>query len=171
MGRPTWPSSTSGRLQPETSSTSTKVSPYGATLEGRDRRPCTGEVLAPVPEPVRAAIAAVVADMRNVPREIIGDSAEVVHFLGRCARRLDGVRAMRVPVPPPPAPKPPSAVLMASAGADARTAAEASFSTSTRKSPEAAPPPALRVREVRNRRGRAVRIELRRAAGQLDLPL
>ncbi len=58
---------------------------------------------------------------------------------------------------------------MAPAGlADARATAEATFSTSVGK---LAVLPALRSREVRNRHGCAVRVELRRASGQLDLPL
>ncbi len=52
-----------------------------------------------LPAEARAALAAVIADMQNVPRSIVGDPAEVVHFLGRQARRLAGIRDMRVPLP------------------------------------------------------------------------
>ncbi len=138
---------------------------------------------APLPAEARAALAAVIADMRDMPRAIIGDPAEVVHFLGRQARRLAGIRDMRVPAALPPAPKSPSAVLMAPAGAAAALqAAEQTFqaakvtpladtfSTSTRRSPAAELPQA---RAVVDRRGRRVPVVLRRAAaaGQLDLPL
>lgn len=122
----------------------------------------------PIPPEARAALDAVIRDMRDVPRAIIGDPAEVVHFLGRQARRLAGVRDLRVPVAPLPAPKPPSAALMVPAGAAAaRAAAESTFSTPARKSPASAAAPRSRV--VRNRHGHAVPVELRRA--QLDLPL
>ena len=76
---------------------SVKVTPMADTLaSSRLRRP--DAPTSPLPADARAALAAVIADMRNFPRAIIGDPAEVVHFLGRQARRLAGIRDMRVAV-------------------------------------------------------------------------
>lgn len=59
---------------------------------------------APLPAEVLKALRSIVADMRSIPREVITDRGELIHFLNRMAGRVDGVAKLRVAFTPP-APK------------------------------------------------------------------
>lgn len=147
-----------------------------------------------LPTETRRDLSAIVAQLRNVPRALIGDPAEVVHFLGRTARALERVRdapialAPSLPatpwtsVPLPALVSPPRALsLRERAEAMFRPVGEAPPPTAAPTSPQAQAeavfrggPSALpRPRIVVDRKGRGVRVEVRRAreAGQLEMPL
>lgn len=140
---------------------------------------------APLPEPVQAALASIAGDLRHLPRDCIGDPGELLMWLRRMAGRVEGVGRMRVPGDGPIFPKritqgnasdgsalgvisgPKTAGgFVPPCGSDptSRDLAEAVFG----KGPVAgAPGP----RTITSRRGRTVRVEVRRAraAGQMEL--
>ncbi len=115
---------------------------------------------APLPTPVTAALAAIVRDMRDVPRDCLRDPAELFIWLRRMAGRVEGVGRMRM-----------AGALPAARPASPRDLAEAVFGTAPTagKSQAVARRPAVRM--VTSRKGRAVPVELRRArtAGQMEL--
>ena len=149
-----------------------------------------------LPADMRRDLSAIVQQLRNVPRTLIGDPAEVVHFLGRTARALERVRDRPIALPtlppattrtsaPTPAPPSPPRALSALERAEAvfRSADAAPDPTTGETagplSPPAPPsiisrPSALpRPRIVHDRKGRGVRVEVRRAreAGQMEMPV
>ena len=131
---------------------------------------------APLPPVVLTALAAIVRDMRDVPRDCLLDRAELVHWLRRMAGRVEGVGRMRVPDFEIAQKRKLTRMLVSSpydavgkidksAPATPRDLAEAVFgkgSSSTR---------AQGPRTIVGRRGRVVRVEVRRAraAGQMEL--
>lgn len=118
----------------------------------------------PLPPNVTSALGSIASDLRHLPRDCIMDRAELLHWLNRMARRVDGVAAIRVQAAGS-APKPPP---LASASRPARLSprdqAEAVFGK--------APPTAPSLRTITSK-GRTVRVETRRAraAGQMELGL
>ncbi len=163
------------------------VPPVGAPSP---RRAAIAETV-PLPIETRTALSAIARTMRDVPRSLIGDPAEVVHFLGRTARAIERLRdqpvsttgpaakATRPTAKAPSLPPPPRAL-------SARERAEAVFSgaappTSTTSSPPTSPEAMFRAsggalprpRIVMDRKSRGVRVEVRRAreAGQMEMPL
>ncbi len=162
---------------------------------------------APLPPAVLAALAAIVRDMRDVPRDCFMDRAEMITWLNRMARRVEGVASMKAPLPALPRPsglprtnRGIPAVLTARQAAEAAFAspskacavkglgdqtlrstsatiaaghalAEAVFGSAptTGKSQAVARRPDTRT--IVNRKGRAVRVEVRRAraSGQMEL--
>ena len=152
----------------------------------------------PLPAEVRTALSGVAAALRDVPRDCILDRAELFHWLRRLARRVDDIRDKPVPAPTtartsPAASSPMSSLTSPSRVMSARERAEAVFRgasdpstpmagvaspvTSRRAAAEAmfrpggtAPP---RPRIILSRKGRQVRVEVRRAraAGQMEMPL
>ena len=135
----------------------------------------------PLPAETRTALSAIVKTMRDVPRALIGDPAEVVHFLGRTVRALERLRDQPVSVAsasPKLAAATPAPSLARPQATTARQAAEAVFRTpSTRpqvtaetlhsESAGAVPRPRI----IMDRKGRGVRVEVRRAreAGQIEM--
>ena len=131
---------------------------------------------APLPEPVLTALAAIVRDMRDVPRDCFRDPAEMLFWLRRMARRVEGVERMRVPAVPPR----PSGLsrLLATPRAvpSARQTAEAVFGIAA-STVQPGPGDAFsrtganKTRTVTSRKGRVVPVEIRRAraGGQLEL--
>lgn len=119
--------------------------------------------LVPLPVPIQIALRSVTSDLRNIPRDCIYDRAELIHWLNRMARRVEGIERTKVPAErpgwnaPKPAPCHPSLVT-------ARDAADAVFGTTSR--PTARKPP---VRTVTSRKGRAVKVETRNSSRQLTL--
>ena len=122
-------------------------------------------------------------------RNLIGDPAEVVHFLGRTARALERLRDTPVAVPTSsPASPRTSALTSPTRALSAREQAEAVFSgapaptSGTAPAPTSLPTPSEamfrkgngalpRPRIVMDRKGRGVRVEVRRAreAGQMEM--
>ncbi len=77
-----------------------------------------------------AALAAIVRDMRDVPRDRIVDRAEMIHWLRRMARRVEGVATMRAPVAALPRPSgSPEPRRVSPPVQTARQAAEAAFTS------------------------------------------
>ena len=135
---------------------------------------------------VRAAISGIVKTLRNVPRDCIHDPPELFHFMNRQARALERVRDQPIPVSPSAATRtsvPALAATSAPRALSARDRAEAVF----RGPGEALPDPSQqaaaqgmflpsgppRPRIVISRKGRQVRVEVRRPrqAGQMELGL
>ena len=113
---------------------------------------------APLPEPIVATLAAIATDLRHLPRDAIGDAAELLLWLRRMAGRVDGVAALRVRTSPPRPRRSPAAP----AGQDL---AQAVFGPSGHRCGA--------TRMVTSRRGRQVAVETRRAwgeRGQIELP-
>lgn len=171
---------------PETASRT--VAPVGAPSPRRT--PIVEAV--PLPAETRRALSGIVKQLRDVPRAIIGDPAEVVHFLGRTARALERLRDQAVtpaptpgatssrPAIPSPAPTSPPRALTALERAEAvfrtappptagGTSAPPSAETVFRSTSGTLPRPRIVV----DRKGRGVRVEVRRAreAGQMEMPL
>lgn len=144
----------------------------------------------PLPAETRRALSGIVAQLRDVPRAIIGDPAEVVHFLGRTARALERLRDQPVtlaaapgatsprPALPTPAPSPLPRTLSPHERAEAvfrasppltegGTSAPPSAGTVLRSTSGAQPRPRI----VLDRKGHGVRVEVRRAreAGQIEM--
>ncbi|RYC29540.1 hypothetical protein D3273_23420 [Lichenibacterium minor] len=149
-----------------------------------------------LPADTRRDLSAIAQQLRNVPRALIGDPAEVVHFLGRTARALERVRDMPIALPtlppattrtsaPMPALSSPPRALSALERAEAVfRSAGAVFTPTTGGSTGPLSPPVSgsptsgsstlpRPRVVMDRKGRGVRVEVRRAreAGQMEMPL
>ena len=129
------------------------------------RRRCPRPVAlptAPLPPVVLTALAAIVRDMRDVPRDCLRDPAELFHWLRRMANRVEGVGRMRAPGTTPRLVRP--AGPAAARPAIPRDLDEAVFG---RVSSSAVTPG---TRTIVSRRGWAVRIEVRRAraAGQME---
>lgn len=61
----------------------------------------------PLPAEVLKALKAITSEMRNIPRDVIIDRQELIHFMNRMARRVDGVAALRVTLTPPRPKHPP----------------------------------------------------------------
>ena len=139
----------------------------------------------PLPAEVRAALSGIVATLRNLPRDCIHDPPELFHFLNRQARALERLRDQPVPVSTPANPRtsvPAPAATSAPRALSARDRAEAVFRSGE---PSAGPshqaghesmflpsaPPRPRI--IMSRKGRQVRVEVRRAraAGQMELGL
>lgn len=118
-------------------------------------RPASTVPGAPLPPAVLSAIAAIVRDMRDVPRDCITDRAELMHWLRRMAARVEGVGRMQA-VLAPPRPKRAPAPLPARP-ATPRDLAEAVFGKGSASARTPGP------RTITSRRGRAVRVEVRRA--------
>ena len=170
-----------GRLPVRAPETAPKpVAPVGAPSPRR--APAVPTAL--LPADTRRDLSAIVQQLRNVPRALIGDPAEVVHFLGRTARALERVRDAPVALPKSP---PATARTSAPRALSARGHAEAVFRpTSEVPGPTAAPtspqvaaetvfrPGAIALPRpciVMDRKGRGVRVEVRRAreAGQMEM--
>ena len=141
----------------------------------------------PLPAEVRAVLSGIVKTLRNLPRDCIHDPPELFHFLNRQARALERVRDQPVPVSPPTAPRtsvPAPAATSAPRALSARDRAEAVFrgsgdplaDPSHQAIAQAVFAPAsvsARPRIIMSRKGRQVRVEVRRAraAGQMELGL
>lgn len=153
------------------------VAPVGAPSP---RRTPTFETV-PLPADTRRTLSGIVKQLRDVPRAIIGDPAEVVHFLGRTARALERLRDEPVLVEAPAAQAKPSAILSGASGGRSsappvspRDHGEAVFSSAGAAStPLMINDPGTSARTVATRKGRQVRVEVRRAraAGQLEMPV
>ena len=151
----------------------------------RSRRPVEPPS-APLPTTVLAALASIVRDMRDIPRDCIVDRAELLHWLRRMANRVEGVGRMRVLGVVPISPKRiihqignganalnPSSMpktggrfaLPGSSNPIPRDLAEAVFG----KGPTIVRAPGPRT--ILSRKGRVVRVEFRRAQanGQTEL--
>lgn len=152
------------------------IAPVGAPSP---RRTPPGPPAASVLVEVRAALSGVVKALRNVPRDCIIDRAEMLHFLNRQARALEQVRDRALPLSPPTPSRSPTPTTGASGGRPSsppvspRDRAEAIF----RRPAEPDRPQMIRprtpARTVLCRKGRQVRVEVRRAreAGQLEMPI
>ena len=169
--------------------TSRQVAPVGAPSPRRAPNVET----TPLPAETRRALSGIVQQLRNVPRNLIGDPAEVVHFLGRTARALERLRDQPVsssmlaakavrPAAEASSLPPPSRALSAreraeavfsdappptSGGAPAVSSPLTSADAMFRSSGSALPRPRI----VMDRKGRGVRVEVRRAreAGQMEM--
>ncbi len=177
-----------GRLPVRAPETAPKpVAPVGAPSPRR----LPAVPTASLPADTRRDLSAIVQQLRNVPRALIGDPAEVVHFLGRTARALERVRDTPVPAPTssPASPRPsgPTPALSSPPRAlSVRDRAEAVFSGVSAPTPgtpaslataegvfRPSGAAASRPRIVIDRKGRGVRVEVRRAreAGQMEMPV
>ncbi len=140
----------------------------------------------PLPAEVRAALSGIVKTLRNVPRDCIHDPPELFHFLNRQARALERVRDQPVLVSAPTIPRtsvPAPAATSAPRALSARDRAEAVFRSgdpsadpshqAVARGVFAAPGVSTRPRIIMSRKGRQVRVEVRRAraAGQMELGL
>lgn len=116
----------------------------------------------PLPPLVVAALASASAKLRNVPRCCIHDPAELIHFLRRVANEVDGIKGMTVPAAlPAPKALPPRTRLLT-----AREKAEVVFG----KVGQATAPIRPEQRNVITRRGRSVRVEVRRrSTSQMEM--
>ena len=124
---------------------------------------------APLPMTISSVLAAIVRDMRDVPRDCLVDRAELLFWLRRMANRVEGVGRMGVPVSPDLGisrrlAQPAEISAHSSTSRDLVEAVFGKGSRSTR-----APGP----RTIISRRGQSVRVEVRRAraGGQLELGL
>lgn len=70
--------------------------PIVEVVPRRGARPASG-LPSPLPDAVLSALAAIVADMRDIPRDCIRDPAELVLWLRRMAGRVEAVSRMTVP--------------------------------------------------------------------------
>lgn len=145
----------------------------------------------PLPAEFRTALSGVSAMLRDVPRDCIIDKTELFHWLRRLARRVDDIRDKPMPVPPTPlrTSAPTSARSAPSRALSVHDEAESMFRASVDLSAPSSglrPAPSHhakaqamfrsalpRPRIVLSRKGRQVRVEVRRAraAGQLEMPL
>ncbi len=119
----------------------------------------------PLPAEGRAALKRIADDLRHMPTECIYDRAELVHWLSRMARRIDAERDRTTPAALPAARPAQMAVPRA---LSARERADAVF-----KGPVQPTPMPPKPRSITSRKGRSVRVEVRRvrAAGQMEMPL
>ncbi len=113
--------------------------------------------LAGLPPNILSALAAIAQDLRHTPRDCFVDRAELVHWLNRLARRVDGVAAIRTPIAPPAVRRPPTASAARPRPASARSEAEAVFGKAKPTKSLTAP------RTITTRKGRSVRVETRRS--------
>lgn len=191
--RPSLPAS-GGASRPAlvVATTTARVAPVGAPSPRRV--PIAPTI--PLPADLRATLSMIAKTLRNVPREAIHDPPELFVWLNRQAKALERVRDAPMPAPQPAArPSALAPTLPTSPRAlSARERAEAVFSTTTEPTSgtaQVAPSPpesaggmtvmvtplrggALpRPRIVMDRKGRGVRVEVRRAreAGQMEMPL
>ena len=180
------------RPAPVVVTTAARVAPVGAPSP---RRVPTAPTV-PLPADLRATLSTIATTLRHVPREAIHDPPELFVWLNRLAKALE--RARDTPMPTPQAaarPSLPVATLPAPPRAlSARERAEAMFSTSTAPTSETTPTASSplkvvqgmpmmvtpsrggalpRPRIVMDKKGRGVRVEVRRAraAGQLEMPI
>ncbi len=109
-----------------------------------------------LPPAALRALDAIAADLRHLPRDCIVDRAELLHWLNRLARRVDGVKGMRVPMEPQPAKRAPAGLTV-----PAIKLVDAVFGQ-----PAKARRP--RSRTITSRKGKQVGVEVGR---QFDLPL
>ena len=179
------------RSAPVVVTTAARVAPVGAPSPRRV--PITPTV--PLPADLHATLSTIATTMRNVPREAIHDPPELFVWLNRLAKAIERLRDQPMPAPQATARPPSSAPALPTPlrALSARERAEAVFSTvpPTTGTPPAAPSPAEsaggmtmmvtpsrgsplpRPRIVMDRKGRGVRVEVRRAreAGQMEMPL
>ncbi len=176
------------RPAPVVVTTGRQVAPVGAPSP---RRTPTAPTV-PLPADLRAALSTIAKTLRNVPREAIHDPPELFVWLNRQAKALERARDMPMPAsqglarpssPKSTLPAPPRSL-------SARERAEAVFSgvtvpTSGVVQLDASPPTSAeamfrssvgilsRPQIVMDRKGRGVRVEVRRAreAGQMEMPL
>lgn len=134
----------------------------------------------PLPAETRAALKSISDDLRNMPRDCIGDRAELLFWLNRLARRLDAERDRTAPGPSyglgaangsqnsgMGRVSPTQSAQRLHASATARERAEAVFKPETKAS--SMPP---KPRTVVSRKGKKVRVEVRRrAAVQIEMEL
>ncbi len=170
---------------PAVVTTPRQVAPVGAPSPRR----APADVTVPLPAEHRASLSVIAKALRNVPREAIHDPPELFVWLNRQAKALERARDTPVPLAPStsrsstpglPLPSPPRAL-------SARERAEAAFigapsklgdmsalsssptvvETMLRSSGGRAPRPRI----VMDRKGRGVRVEVRRAreAGQMEM--
>lgn len=175
------------RSAPVVVTTAARVAPVGAPSPRRV--PITPTV--PLPADLRATLSTIATTMRNVPREAIHDPPELFVWLNRLAKAIERLRDQPMPAPQATARPPSSAPALPTPprALSARERAESVFSTvpPTSGMTQVAPSPpesaegmfrssgaALpRPRIVMDRKGRGVRVEVRRAraAGQMEMPL
>ncbi len=110
-----------------------------------------------LPEPVLRALDVIADELRHAPRDVLVDRYELVNWLNRLARRVEGVTAMKVPMEPQPA-RPVSA----GCAVPAIKLVDAVFGRPAKVR-------RTRSRTVTSRKGKQVRVELRRSM-QFDLP-
>ena len=172
--------------------TAGRVAPVGAPSPRR--APIAPAV--PLPSDTRAALSGIAKALRDVPRECIHDPPELFHWLNRQAMAIERLRDQPMPTPQaitrPPSPVP--ALPAPPRALSARERAEAIFSTTTGPTSgmtqaEPSPPESAKGMTmmvipsrsgalprpwiVMDKKGRGVRVEVRRAraAGQLEMPL
>lgn len=151
------------------------MSARGFTVENRRGARILRTISAPeavsarmLPEPALDALASIADDLRHLPNDCIVDRAELIHWLNRMARRVDGVAAMKAPVPKRESPlRNRHGNSHNGRALSVREVAESVFG----KPPTASVPGRNTARTIITRRGRSVRVETRRARanGQLDL--
>lgn len=121
-------------------------------VTAQPRRPAPVET-APLPAPALAALRAIKTDLQNVPRDCFVDRAEMLFWLRKMARRVEGVEQIRVtltrPVPPGPQGAPPRPV----APTDAAVGVFGKACQSAGQKP--------RRRTITNRKGKLVAVETR----------
>jgi len=124
-----------------------------------ERRVFSSTAKVPLPDAVQAMLSAISSNLRDIPRDCLVDRMELMHWLRRMARRVDGVAAMTT---------------LASArdhrtierprhrhtdigrSLTSREVAEAVFGAAKPKSTRTPP------RTITTRKGRSVRVETRR---------
>ena len=111
---------------------------------------------AALPEPVKSALGSIADDLRHAPRDVFLDRAELVHWLNRLARRVDGVSAMTASTPQRESPlRPRHRHTAIGRAVTPRDIADAVFGTSTPIGP-------AKPRTITSRKGKPVRVEVRR---------
>lgn len=118
--------------------------------------------------PVALALADIVRDMRDVPRDCFMDRAEMIHWLNRMARRVEGVATMKAPTSPRIVRRPLAIGPAPTRALAAHQQAEVVFGSA----PKSSTKPVER-RTVTSRKGRAVPVEVRKARqhGQMEFGL
>ena len=110
-----------------------------------------------------SALASIVRDMRDVPRDCLRDPAELLFWLRRMANRVDGVGRMRVAGS---SPSRPARSAPQTASKNGTSLAQSVFGKASKDNIKP-----IERRIITGRKGRAVKVETRRARqhGQMEM--